>query len=261
MTRSDTHERYEELAAGFALAALEPAEETAFLDHQASCGPCSRAVAQHHETLAHLAYAEAAEPPASVLEAIRAGVAASGRDAVFPDQTAPTSLAAARERRQGFVLRGAALWTSVAAAAVLVVSLGIWNTTLRDGRTQQSAWQSRVSRVVAELGLTSARQVQLKSADAKPVVLAVVSGRNVSLVVDGLAPNDFTKTTYVLWQKSRYGDLRAVGSFDVHSAHLDVAQLVLPQDSTDLATLMITREQGRRAPALPTAPVLAAGNV
>ncbi len=262
MNRVESHERFEELAAGYALAALEPEEEAAFMSHLASCSPCGRAVAIHNETLAHLAYAEAAEPPAALLDSIREGVRASGRASVFPETVAPLSLDAARARRRpAFALKGAPLWASVAAAITLVISLGIWNTSLRDGRTQQSAWQSRVSQVVAEMGLSSAKQVQLKSTDGSPVVLAVVRGRDVSLVIDGLARNDVTTTTYVLWQKSRFGDLRAVGAFDVSSAHLDVVpHLMLTKNPADVVSLMVTREKGRRAPALPAAPVLASGS-
>lgn len=265
MTRVDAHERFEELAAGYALAALEPAEESEFLAHRATCAPCDRAVAAHNETLAHLAYAEAADPPPALLQAIRDGVRASGRASVFPEGTdapAPVSLDAARSRkRAAFALKGAPLWASVAAALTLVISLGIWNTSLRDGATQQSAWQSRVSQVVSEMGLASAAQVQLKATNGTPVVLAVIRGRDVSLVVDGLSKNDVTSSTYVLWQKTRFGDLLPVGSFDISSAHLDVVpHLMLPRNSADLASLMVTREHGRRAPALPTAPVLAAWN-
>ncbi|MDP9101839.1 MAG: zf-HC2 domain-containing protein [Actinomycetota bacterium] len=263
MNRLESHERFEELAAGYALVALEPQEEEAFVAHLATCAPCGRAVALHNETLAHLAYAEVAEPPAALLEAIRAGVQASGRPAVFPESPAVTSLEGARNRkRQAFALRGAPLWASVAAAVALVISLGIWNTSLRDGQTQQSAWQSRVSQVVSQLGLTSAQQVQLKATDGTPVVLAVVHGREVSLVIDGLTRNDVATSTYVLWQKSRFGDLRAVGAFDVTAAKLDVVpRVMLLQNPTDVVTLMVTKERGRTAPALPAAPVVAAGNV
>ena len=43
MTRPDQHERFEELAAGHALGALEPEDEQAFLAHVPACARCERA--------------------------------------------------------------------------------------------------------------------------------------------------------------------------------------------------------------------------
>ncbi len=77
--------RFEELAAGHALHALEPEDEQLFRTHLSGCARCERALDEHAAALAQLAYApDAAEPPPSLLEGIRAGVLASGREASFP---------------------------------------------------------------------------------------------------------------------------------------------------------------------------------
>lgn len=76
MIARDLHEPFEELVVGFALSALEPEDEQEFLRHLAGCARCERALAQHADTLAHLAYAvEPATPPPSLLEGIRRGMA------------------------------------------------------------------------------------------------------------------------------------------------------------------------------------------
>ena len=51
MNAERSHERFEELAVGHALAALEPEDEQTFLLHLRGCAACERAVAANSETL------------------------------------------------------------------------------------------------------------------------------------------------------------------------------------------------------------------
>lgn len=264
MTRPDLHALYEELAAGHALGALEPQDEQAFLAHVVGCARCERDLAGHHATLAQLAYApDPAEPPASLLAGIRAGVLASGRDVVFPESSAPAvvSLDEVRRRRGAAHPRRARALSAVAAAAALVVGLGVWNVTLQNDRAQQAAWGDRLTAAVRELGEEGTNAVPLR-ADGKVVAVALVQGSDLSLVVDGLEANDATATTYVLWGQSRFGDVRPVAAFDVTDKALDVREgLHLQAGVADVTRFMVTREQGRTAPAIPTRPVLASGEV
>lgn len=263
MTRPNPHARFEELAAGHALHALEPEDEQVFAAHLSECARCERDLADHEATLAHLAYApEAAEPPAALLEGIRAGVLASGRGATFPaEQAAPVSLDAARRRRDASRLRRAGIWTGVAAAFALVVSLGAWNTSLRQERDEKAAWSGQLASVVGQLRDKQTHTVPLQGENGEVVAVALVRGDDVSLVVDGLPVNG-DGTTYVLWGESRYGDRRAVGAFDVDEAGLDVLDGLRVQASvSDVTRFMVTREKGDTAPPIPTLPVLAAGDV
>ena len=274
MTRTDPHERYEELAAGHALSALEPEDEQAFLRHLSGCARCERELAVHDETLAHLAYApDAAEPPDSLLASIRAGVLASGRGASFhsarglDDATmesrsaAPVSLAAARRRRTDSRLRRSSVWTGVAAAAAMVLGLGVWNATLQQDRAEQDAWGDRMAVAVRELRDADTDTVSLRGDDGAVVAVALVRGTELSLVVDGLPVND-DATTYVLWGQSRYGDVRPVGAFDVAREGVDVQQDMQVQAGiADVTRFMVTRERGEQAPPIPQQAVLASGNV
>ena len=139
----NVHDKYAELAVGHALNALEPEDEVTLLEHLPGCAACAGAVAEHRETLGHLSYAVASEePPPSLLEGIRAGVAASGRAGAFPP---PVSLAARRVRT---VPLTTAL-IGVAASVVLVAALALANLTLSsrnaDLRRQDAAFQRTVS--------------------------------------------------------------------------------------------------------------------
>lgn len=255
------HSHFDELAVGHALSALEPGEEVAFVTHLPSCAYCERSVAEHALTLSHLAYgAQDAEPPASLLEGIRAGITASGRAGDFP---APLSLDAARRRRRvsPVVLRRASALTGIAAAAALVVSLSATNASLRQDKRSQAAVSARLAGTVATLTADGARSVRLIDSSRTVKAVVVSSGSTVSLVVDGLAPNA-SDSTYVLWAKSSFGDVRAVGAFDVTHTGVDVVRgLQLRPGSGTVQRFVITREQGRTAPALSTQPPVVSGDV
>lgn len=263
MTRPDPHARFEELAAGHALHALEPEDEQAFLAHLPGCARCEADLAEHTATLAHLAYAPApADPPPSLLDGIRAGVLASGREVSFPEQAAPVEavdeLSRARDRRR---MHRATTWMGIAAAAALVISLGVWNTSLRQDRDEQDAWGERMRQAVSQLRDNDTDTVPLLGDDGQVVAVALVRGDEMSLVVDGLPVND-AGTTYVLWGESEYGDKRAVGAFDVTKTELDVlAGMRVQNGVSDVRRFMVTREQGDAAPPIPTLPVLAVGEV
>jgi hypothetical protein len=262
VSRQNAHVRFEELAAGHALHALEPEDEQAFVTHAVGCARCERDLAEHEATLAQLAHAaEPAEPPASLLEGIRAGVLASGRAASFPAAPAPVQLDDLRRRRDARRLGRAGVWTGLAAAFALVVSLAVWNTSLQQDRDEQDAWSTRMAAAVSQLRDEATDAVPLSSEDGEVVAVALVRGEEMSLVVDGLPVNP-DGTIYVLWGESRSGDRRAVGAFDVTSEGLDVLDRMQVQASvSDVTRFMVTHEQGEQAPPIPTLPVLASGDV
>lgn len=266
MTRPDAHAVFEELAAGHALAALEPEEEQAFERHLLECARCERDLGEHLSTLAHLAYAaDAAEPPAALLGSLRAAVQDSGREVTWPgQQQAPASLDRARERRLAGAasMRRARTWTSIAAGAALVVGLGVWNVSLQSDRQQQDVWGDRLTSAVRELGEDGTDTVPLKDDDGKVVAVALVHGDRMSLLVDGLEANDSAATTYVLWGQSRFGDVRPVTAFDVDEVGIDVRKdLTIQAGVSEVTRFMVTRERGRSAPPIPSRPVLAAGSI
>ena len=258
MTR-DEHARFEELAAGHALSALEPGDEQAFLAHLPSCAACERAVAEHRETASHLAYA--ADPvalPDALLDRIRADVQASGRAMApqpSPPLAPPTDLDAARARRR---TPSSAAWLSVAAAAALVLSLGVWNVALRQDQSQLEQRAERLTAAVRTLEVGT--RVPLVDDSGRPVAIAVMhDARTMSLVIDGLAPNDRADSVYVLWQTGATGS-RAVAAFDVRGDGVDVVRdLSLVTSLQGWTALAVTHEPGRTAPTLPGSSPVANG--
>ena len=253
MTR-DEHARFEELAAGHALFALEPGDEEAFLAHLPSCASCERAVAEHRETASHLAYAVDPVPlPDALLDRIRAEVQATGR-AMPP--APPVSLEAARARRRTSL---SPAWLGVAAAAALVLSLGVWNTNLRQDRSDLQARAASLNAAVRVL--ETGTRVPLADDSGRPVAVAVMHEDRVSLVVDGLSANDRKSSTYVLWQTGATGT-RAVGAFDVRGEAVDVVRdLPLVTSLKGWTAFAVTREPGRTAPEVPGTLPVANGTV
>lgn len=280
MSAPSEHERFAELAAGHALHALEPAEEQLFAAHLVACSACQQELSEHTETLGHLAYA--ADPfdlPAGILAGLRSEIGAATLRSVPPTTFAPTSshaassnaatagaaklpapvsLDAVRDRRRRVLAGRNGL--GLAAAVALVLSLGVWNINLHRAKSQEDVRAGQLAAAVATLEHGAKQRVEMTDQLGHPVAVAVVRADNtVSLVVDGLAPNNRRTSTYVLWQKGDYGVVRAVGTFDVGPGVNVIANLPLASDVVGLQEFAVTQEAGRHAPPGTTKPPVAEG--
>lgn len=278
----DAHARYEELTAGYALSALEPGDEQDLLQHLPTCPQCRRDLAVHEETLAHLAYAgEAVTPPASLWEGIKAEVLAGSPDAFTagPPAAAPElaplaavpaargsagparpvaqpvdELAARRGRRQRW-----AAWTSVAAAVALVGGLAGWGVAQR--RDDGPGSSRQLAAAVRALEQGPGTTVPLAGADGRVRLVAVLQDGRVSVMSDGLTPNDTSDSVYVLWGKSGTASPpQALAAFDVGSDDVEVVRdLRLPSAAPSPDLLLLTKEPGRVAPTVPATAAIASG--
>ncbi len=256
-----SHERFEELAAGHALDALEPEDEQAFLQHLTGCARCERALAEHRGTAAHLAYGAAPSAlPADLFDRIRAVVVAESGEGVFDGAEATPSAAVVDLASRRRLPRARTLVASAAAAA-LVLGLTGANLSLRHDRTEQLASKARLSEVVRTLESGSGRSVPLLDDDRRVAAVAVLQGDHVSLVVEGMPANP-SGTTYVLWEAGPAGGVRALGTFDVRRRGVEVVRdLPLQHGEGDVTAFAITRERGREAPDRPLTVPLASGDV
>jgi hypothetical protein len=263
VTAPDAHERFAELAAGHALDALEPADEQAFLAHLPTCPECQHAVDWHTETLGHLAHAaEPVELPPAILEGIRREIGATeeGRGATAAAAEAPVQLDTARVRRRRPSLDSRAL-IGAAAAVALVLALGGWNLALHRDRSQADQRARQLAAAVSVLEQPATSRVGLTDSRGRPVALALVrADSSVALVVDGLAPNDRSRSTYVLWQQVGTG-MRAVGAFDVRGGQVDVVTDLRLAAGATAPGFAVTREPGRTVPAAPGSDPIATGGL
>lgn len=263
------HSLYEELVAGYALSALEPADEQELLAHLPTCAMCQRDLALHRETLAHLAYAaDDGAPPAGVWESIRAGVVDTSGPAAFDDpgtEPGPSrvlDLQAARARRTPSPrVRRVAAWTSVAAALALVGTLGYSVVHVQRERDQQGVLSAQLSEAVRAVETGPARTVPL-SRDGGPVTaVAVLQADHLSLIIDGLVPNDPASSVYVLWGQTGAEPATALATFDVDDPDVDVLRdvAVMPAGEPVPQLFVITKEPGRTPPEVTSQPALATG--
>jgi Anti-sigma-K factor rskA len=130
---NETHERIEELLAGYALRALSGADaeeaERLLTEHVPACGRCREALTDFQALAGELALAAPAATPPEELEArIRRDV----------EEGRPTAL-----RR-----RSVAVWAAGVAAAVLLVGLAGWNTVLAQRVTRAEDFQAAMTSAV-----------------------------------------------------------------------------------------------------------------
>lgn len=275
MSPADDHSRWEELAVGHALSALEPADEEAFARHVQSCPECTATVAETRDVMATLAEAaEPAEPPAALRAAVLGGVTTEHPATVRPAEPEETGTgsrvdeleqrrhrsdrtAGKHERRRGVRLP----WYAAAAAILVVIVLAAGNVFQLAQNGTQRTRLAQASQVVRCVESKSCDTVPIRAMDNSSVpAMALVQDGHVRLMIDGLETNDAAGTMYVLWQKGG-GKLRALRGFDVTGSDtvwVDGGQLGTSLQSTKF--LAVSHEQGNKLPAKPTK-VVAVGNV
>ena len=249
------HAAWDELAAGYALNALEPEDEHAFLDHLRGCERCKVTLAELEQVTGQLAHAaEPAVPPPDLGRRIL-DAAAAERPARFGTEPPvdlfgeprPARRTAARRWQPTF--RVASLAT--AAAVVAVLGLGGWNLVLRgDSRVQQAALERR-DKALACLASPDGRTFVMTSDTGQRATSCLTGGR-AYLVVDRLDRNDRASSVYVLWWMDRDKALRPVEKFDVDATGTAVYELPIDASPADVAAMAISLEPGRETPAQPT---------
>ncbi|HWL45454.1 MAG TPA: anti-sigma factor [Ilumatobacter sp.] len=176
MTEVDIHD----LAAAYALDALDPAERAAYEAHFTTCAACRGDVAELRETAAQLGGLTAATPPADLKSRVLAEVATTRQLAPRTASVVPLV-----PRRRGRVLAAVA---TVAAAVVLVMAAAL--VVGRGG----NEFNDQLAAMLAD---PSARMVELDGAGAGSVRL-VWDGARVAVVGIGLA-DPGSGQRYELW--------------------------------------------------------------
>jgi len=238
--RQQPHDEWDQLAAGYALHALEPDEELAFTRHLADCAECQELLPGHELTAAQLgsladsADDEAAPPWSAIRTAI---IGADTPRVVVP-------LAAGRRRR------GSPRLLSAAAAVVVLVAAGVIGWRVTSG--SPSASSQAIARCAHTAGCAIVRLHA--SNGANPGVVLVSDGR-ATMVPLAMRPPAADRT-YVLWQLLRNGKPAPVGAFRQTKGDV-TAPLVTPY--ADTAAFAVSLEPTGPLPTQPTQ-VLAVGN-
>src|SRR5438045_2977123 len=118
---ADPHDQYRELAAGYALHALEPDDEATLLAHLPTCATCRAEVDAGQAAVAELAFTLPGTPPAGLRDAVLDSI--RSEPSMRPARVIPL-----RPRRSP---GRTAPWLLAAAASVVAVAVGLGNLSLR----------------------------------------------------------------------------------------------------------------------------------
>ncbi|KQS64915.1 anti-sigma factor [Modestobacter sp. Leaf380] len=282
--RVTDHDRYDELAVGWALHALEPEDESAFAVHLAGCDRCTATVAETSEVMAAMATdLPVVEPSEGLRERLRAAVEeteqvhrsdapvadapAAPRPAVpsaprtaggtaRPADTRPGFLGP--RRRHGARSTDRAAWRRVvpnalvAAGVAAILALGAWNVVVTQDRDAARATASVQSQVMDSLLSPGQATIAPMEHDGRTVATVVARDGQAQVVIDGMTVNDTADSTYVLWGMTD-GAPVPLGTFDVVTEGVDLR--TVGSDATgldDYSAYGISIEAGRQAPSAPT---------
>lgn len=246
--RPSDHDAYEELAAGYALDALDPGDASRFERHLAHCARCQAALAAFGDVAASLGEVapEASPRPElrdrivlSVLQAPGADIGDIGSRAAHPAGRGSPGVTDLVRRHHHSRIR------LLAAAAVLVVAGVVGGLVATSGGIG-----SPPARCTAAAGCN---QVTLTSAlTHRFAARVIVRGGDVWVRPVALAPNDTARQIYVLWEIGPTKKPVALGSFDVAPrAHQAIAVGGLALPYRDAAAFAVSLEKGRRVPTTP----------
>ena len=249
---------HDELAVGWALHSLEPAEESLIAAHLPECPICARVASETEEIGAMLGLSVPELIPSAELEQRILSVTGTR----WTEPVVPL-VAPAPPERPISRLSGRRFKELVGvAAAILVVAavvLGVRVVQL-DGQLDQAQRQTAaLSEAVRSAADPAAVRVPLVATDGQPVGMVLASRDQVAVVPTHLPRNRTADQTYVLWGLAGKTPV-ALGAFDVSG---DTPQLHAVPSAARTGTFTgyaVSLEPGRRAPAVPTE-VVASGLV
>lgn len=255
---------HHELAVGWALHCLEPAEESLAATHVPDCPTCAEIAAQTQEACAMLGLSVPEEIPSAGLEQRILSVTGTGIAPVAPPTAPlapPTPLAPPpRQIARPWWLPPVRL---AAAAAVILVAAGVAlgvRVVQLGGQLDQAQRQATVlSETIRRAADPAAVRVPLVATDGQPVGMVLASREQVAVVPTRLPSNRVADQTYVLWGLAGKTPI-ALGVFDVSGEEPKLHAVASAAKIGGFTAYAISLEPGRRAPAVPT-DVVASGMV
>jgi hypothetical protein len=245
-----------ELAVGWALRCLEPAEESLVAAHLPNCAACRDVVAQTEEVGAVLGLSLPELIPSAELEQRILSVTASPSTApvvpLAPSAPSRNSVSARRPYRELAATAAVILVAVAVALGVRVVQLGG-----QLGEAQRQA--TAAAEAIRSAADPAAVRVPLVAKDGQAVGMVLASPGQVAVVATRLPSNQVVDQTYVLWGLAGNKPI-ALAAFDVSG---EAPGLHVIPSATQTGTFIgyaISLEPGRRAPAVPT-DIVATGKV
>ncbi|MGH3946826.1 MAG: anti-sigma factor domain-containing protein [Pseudonocardiaceae bacterium] len=245
---------HRELAVGWALHCLEPAEESLFVAHLADCAECRGIVRETEEVGAALAVAVPDAAPPDELE--RRILAAA--DNTGTGQAEVTSLRNRARRSDQPVRRVLTAAATIVLVAVSTV-LGVRVAQLDGERDRIAREVTEMSQVVDRLAAPDTRRVALETSDGRSMALLLAARDGWTVVPVDLPANAAAHQVYVLWGL-RGGSAVALGAFDVSGDSAAAHPVGSGRRAEAFTAFAVSLEPGRTPPAEPSK-VMASGTV
>jgi anti-sigma factor ChrR (cupin superfamily) len=247
--------RHRELAVGWALHALEPAEESLVAAHLPDCPECSVLVAETEELGATLGMSIEQQDPSPELEQRVLALARSS-------EVAPV-IPLAQPVRPGWKVASPGYRILAAAAAVLLVAtsvaLGVRVVQLDDERDQAMRQVAALSEVIKRAADPDSTRVPLVAADGHRMGMVLAGPDAVVVVPTDLPANRVTEETYVLWGLGD-NEPTPLAGFDVPPDAPVLHTVRSGTSARKFTGYAVSREPGRAMPATPTE-IVATGKV
>ena len=264
--RPMSHEQAIDLAAGFVLGALDPAEEAAVREHLLTCSLSHDEFADLGGVVGYLAETvEHVEPPPALRDRIMAAAAADlasrgagAQPAAAPSPAIPFPSAGERAERTARARTSRLGWAMRIAAVVAIVVLGGWNLLLQGQLSNSQAFDRAVAAVI-DVGARPGSQTVVLAAQPGSTangIGAVAPDGSVVMAMRDLPATAGTQV-YEAWVIVPEAAPVAVGGFTVGSngtAAFTTKPVATPPGSTIALTLEPT--PGSTAP---LGPIVAAG--
>jgi hypothetical protein len=245
---------HRELAVGWALHALEPAEESLVAAHMPECPICTDTAAETEKVGATLGLSVPEEIPSAALEQRILSVTGAGWAApVVPlsSSTPAPSTPPAQHIAKPPWLRTAELAAAMILVAAAVV-LGVRVVQLNGELDQTQGQITDVSEALQSAADPAAVRVPLLAKDGHAVVgMVLASGDRVSVITTRLPSNHVRDQTYVLWGLTAGAPI-ALASFDVVSPAPRLHAVPASTATGTFTGYAVSLEPGRHAPAAPT---------
>lgn len=246
------HDDWDELAAGHALNALTPEEETTFLAHLETCDRCRASVDDHAFVAAQLGAIAMPEEPVETPSwaSIRSSIITDEPSVPEPNPASSADVVHLAARRYRYAVSRRVL---AAAAAVVVLAGGgiiAWRVT--------SGGSSTASPSAASCGSApDCHAISLESSSGTEAAALSIKGDQITMVPTNMKPAPAGKE-YVLWQLPADGRPVAVKVFTSTGAQA-VAHASTAVPYSDTASFAVSEESAGAAPSSPTTPLLAEG--
>ncbi|MGH3813062.1 MAG: anti-sigma factor domain-containing protein [Pseudonocardiaceae bacterium] len=249
-----------ELAVGWALHALEPAEESLVAAHMPDCPTCTRTVAETEEVCATMGLSVPEVIPSAGLEQRVLAVTIDREAAPVVPSPLPPPTPPARRTIEPWRSRTGLL--AMAAALILVAAIGVLGVRvmqLSDERNLAASQVTAISEAIQRAADPAAVRVPLVAEDGGAVGMVLASPDGVAVVATRLPDNRVADQIYVLWGLSDQPPA-ALTAFDVAAESPRLHTVPSAKGTERFTGYAVSLEPGRRTPAAPTE-VLASGKV